>query len=294
MRITNRMAADRSLAGLQALSQLVQHAQDQITSGRRIARPSDDPAATHAAVRLHDSLAQTNQYLRNIDAADARMSTAEAAFSVSSDVMLRAKELGVQGANGSLSPSDRQVMAKEVEALARTLVQQAGTKLGADYVFSGYQANVPPFAEAPAGSAAVSAYAGDAGQVMARIGPGVTLAVNVTADVAFKPALDALAQLHADLLAGNPVQASTLTAIDAGTAALTDARTELGASQARLAQTQQSLGDLQLVATRLLSNLEDVDVAEAVIALTSHQNAYDAAAKANGRILSTSLLDYLR
>jgi flagellar hook-associated protein 3 FlgL len=294
MRITNRMAADRSLAGLQALSQQVQHAQDQITSGRRIVRPSDDPAATHLAVRLHDSLAQTNQYLRNIDAADARMSVAEGAFSVSSDVMLRATELGVQGANGSLSPSDRAVMAKEVEALARTLVQQAATRSGSDCVFSGYQTNVPPYAEAPAGSAAVSAYAGDSGQRLARIGPGVTLPENVTADVAFKPALDALAQLHADLLAGGPVQGSTLTAIAAGHAALTDARTELGARQARLAQAQQSLGDLQLVATRLLSNLEDVDVAEAVTALTSHQNAYDAAAKANGRILATSLLDYLR
>lgn len=294
MRITNQMVSDRALAGMTSLYDLVQHAQDQITSGRRISQPSDDPAGTRRAIRLQETLDQTTQYSRNIDTADGRLTAADSALSGAADVMQRARELAVQGANGSLSASDRNAMASEVEQLARSMVGQAATKFGSDYVFSGFQTGTPPYAEAPAGTATVSAYAGDAGQTVVRIGPGVTIPTNVAGDATFKPALDALAQLHADLTGGDAVQASTIASIDTGQAALTDAWTEIGARQNRLDQTKTSLGDLQLTSTKLLSDLKDVDLAEAITELTSRQTAYEAAAKANGRVLSTSLLDYLK
>ena len=144
MRITNRMITDQALAALTAQADAIAHAQDQVTTGRRIVKPSDDPAATRSAIRLRDALAQTTQYLRNIDVADARMSAAESAFSVSSETMSRASELAVQGANGTLTAADRGTMAKEVEQLSRTLVAQAATKNGGAYVFSGFQTDVAP------------------------------------------------------------------------------------------------------------------------------------------------------
>jgi flagellar hook-associated protein 3 FlgL len=272
----------------------VAHAQDQVVSGKRIVTPSDDPASTRSAIRLRDAMAQTTQYLRNIDVASDRMAAAEAAFSVANDAMLRAKELAVQGATASLSASDRASLAQEVEQLARSLVQQAATKSGSDYVFSGFRTDLPPYTEAPAGSAVVSLYAGDSGQMLARIGPGVTVATNVTADIAFKPALDALAQLHADLLAGTPVQQTTLTQVDTGREAVMSAWSDLGSRQNRMERTQQSLGDLQTTSTKMLSDLEDVDMAQAITDLTTRQTAYEAAIKTNARILTTTLLDYLR
>jgi flagellar hook-associated protein 3 FlgL len=294
MRITNRMLADRALAGLTAQMNAVAHAQDQTVSGKRIVTPSDDPASTRSAIRLRDAMAQTTQYLRNIDVASDKMSAAEAAFSVANDAMLRAKELAVQGATGSLSATDRASLAQEVEQLARSVVQQAAAKSGSDYVFSGFRTDQAPYAEAPAGSAVVSSYAGDGGQMLARVGPGVTVATNVTADVAFKPALDALAQLHADLLAGTPVQQTTLTQVDTGRDAVMSAWSDLGSRQNRMERTQQSLGDLQTTSTKMLSDLEDVDMAQAITDLTTRQTAYEAAIKTNAKILTTTLLDYLR
>jgi flagellar hook-associated protein 3 FlgL len=294
MRVTNRMISDRALASLSRQGEAVSHAQEQVTTGKRIVKPSDDPAGARRAVRLRDSLAQTKQYLRNIDTASAQMKAADAAFDVASDAVLRAKELAVQASNGSLTASDRAAITKEVEQLARTLVGQAATKSGTDYVFSGFRTDRAPFAEAPAGSATVSAYAGDSGSIKARIGPGVSVGINVTADVAFKPALDALAVLHADLLAGKAPSTATSSALDTGFTALSNARTDLGARENRIEQAQTGLGDLEIAATSLLSNLEDTDFAEAITELNSRQTAYEAAVKSTSKILTTSLLDYLR
>ncbi len=294
MRITNNMMSTRSLADLVAQMEAVAHAQQQVDSGRRIVQPSDDPAGTRTAIRLRDALGQTNQYLRNIDTADTRMSAAEASLSGASDVLQRARELAVQGANGTLSAANRSAMALEVEQLARALVHQANAKSGDDYVFSGFRTDVAPFIEAPPGSAVASLYQGDAGLMQARIGPGETVATNLLGDAAFKPALDALAALHADLIGGGLVAGATISAVDAGSRAIIDAWADLGARQNRLSRTQQSLGDVLLATQKLLSNTEDVDFAAAVTELTSRQTAYEAALKTSGRILQTSLLDTLR
>ena len=140
----------------------------------------------------------------------------------------------------------------------------------------------------------MSVYGGDNGRLVARVGPGVTVGINVTADIAFKPALDAIAALHADLLSGNPVQGATLAGIDGGLQGITDAWTDIGARQNRLTQTQQGLGAIQVSTQKLLSDLEDTDLAAAITELTTRETAYEAAIKTNARILSTSLLDYLR
>ena len=234
------------------------------------------------------------QYLRNITAANRTISAAETALGGAGEVIQRARELAIQGANGSLSPADRVIMAQEVEQLTGQLVALAASKAGDQYLFSGHQTDNAPYASPPAGSAIVGPYLGDGGALIARIGPGVQVEVNVRADDVFGPAFAAMAQLHGELVGGLPASPMSINLLDAGQNALLAGRSLLGARQNRLDQTATTFGDALLATERMLSELVDVDLAEAITTLSQREAVYQASLAVNGRILQSSLIDYLR
>ena len=294
MRITDRMLHDRALGSLNTNVAALARIQEQVASTKRLVRPSDDPADVRSAVKARDGLGEMEQFLRNITTAQRSVDASDTALASAGEAIQRARELAVQGANGTLSASDRQTMALEVEQLARQLVTHAGAKAGDQYLFSGFQTGSAPYVEAPPGSAAVSAYGGDAGVVVARIAPGTTMTLNVTADTVFQPALDALAQMHAELVAGTPVSGGTIALLDTGQSALLAGRAQIGARANRLSEAQTTLEDNVLSARRLLSDLEDVDLAAAITELSQRMAVYQAALEVNAKIIQPSLLDHLR
>jgi flagellar hook-associated protein 3 FlgL len=287
MRITNSMLTAQGLRDLQANYAAMAKAQEQVSSGKRLNRPSDDPADVQQAIKTNASLASIAQYLRNIGTAQRTTTSAETALSSASDAVQRLRELTVEAQNGTLSSSDRASMAQEVQQLRDQLVSLANTKVGDDYLFSGQKTSTPAFASATA------AYAGDDGPINARIAPGVTIAVNVTADVAFAPAIAAANQLATDLAAGNTPTAGSLASFDSGLDALLAARTRIGAVDNRLSDTQTFLQSSQDAATQLLSHLEDADMASAITEAASRQTTYQAAISINAKILQQSLINEL-
>jgi flagellar hook-associated protein 3 FlgL len=287
MRITNRMLSDNAIRQLQANIERLAKSQEQVSTTRKLNRPSDGPSDTRAAVKVRDTLAELQQDQRNIDTADRSLSAADGALGAANDIVQRARELALQGANGSLSPSDLQSIGLEVDQLEGALLQQSQAKAGDSYVFSGFRTDRAPYATA------TGAYQGDAAAITARIAPGLQVRTNVTADVAFAPALGALEALRAELAAGKPVSAATISALDGGQAALLQARSTIGATQNRVADTRTTLDGTILAAQKLLSDLVDVDMAQAISDLSSREASYQAALKVNANILQTSLLDYI-
>ena len=294
MRVTNSMIREGALQGLNTNATSLAQIQEQLSSSKLLNRPSDDPAQVSQAMKVRDSLSELEQFTRNINAADQTVSASDTAMASAGELIQRASELAIQGANATYSASDRQAMAVEVEQLARQLVQLAGTKVGDTYIFSGFKSATPPYSEAAPGSAAVSAYGGDTGKVVARIAPGTTAQVNVTADVVFKPALDALNLLQGELSAGTPVSSATITAISTGHDALLSGRATVGALQNRLDGTAAFITQATTAAQQLLSQTEDIDMAAVITQYSARQLTYNAALKVNAQIMQTSLLDYLK
>ena len=294
MRVTNRMIHENALRGLMQGAEGMQAARERVLDAKRLHRPSDDPIGVTNAIKLRDAMGEMDQFLRNIGAAERTLGAAETALSSATDIVQRARELAIQAANSWPSPGDRQLIAPEVEHLARQLASLASAKIGDAYLFSGFRTDVAPYAPPPPGSADAGAYLGDAGAVIARVSPGITLQVNVTADSAFGPALAALKQLHDELTAGTAVTPGTLVQLDAGLDAVLRTRAVVGARSNRLEGTRLALEDAQLAGRRLLSEVEDVDLAEAVTQLREREAVYQAALAATGRILGHSLFDYLR
>lgn len=288
MRITTRMLSDDAVRQLQASTESMSRASEQVSTTKRLNRPSDDPSQTRSAVNLREGIAELEQYRRNIDVADRTLSATDAALGSAGEIMQRARELAVQGANGSLSPLDRTQLAVEVDQLLQGLLQQSQAKSAGSFLFSGFRTDIAPFATA------TGPYLGDSGAIMARTAPNSSLQINITADTAFAPALAALVTLQTGLAAGTPVAGSTITAIDVGFDALISARGQTGARQNRLEETASFLEGTILASRKLLSGLEDADMTEAISTLVQRQATYDAALKVNARIMQTTLLDVLR
>ncbi len=288
MRVTQQMLHQGSLRSLAANLSSLQKVQEQVSTGRQLNRPSDDPAHVREAVKLRDGLAELEQYLRNSDAAEREISAADAAIRSANDGLQRARELAIQGANDTLSSADRQRIAQEVTAIGEALVQAAGARVSDRYLFSGYRTDIAPYATAS------GPYLGDAGAIVARIAPGQMMQTNATADVVFGPALAAITALATELNAGTRVSAATISALDAGQDALLTGQAVIGARANRLASTRAVLEDGKLASTQLLSQLEDVDLTRAITELTQRQQTYEAALKVTGQLLNRSLIDELR
>ena len=187
-----------------------------------------------------------------------------------------------------MSATDRQALGVEVDQLLSALQEQANAKSAGSYLFSGFKTDTAPYAT-PTG-----AYLGDAGVIMARTAPNTQVQTNITADVAFAPALQALDALRTELNAGTQVTGATIGLIDAGQEALLSARALTGSRQNRLADTRAYLDNGILAAKTLQSDLEDADMAQAISDMSSRQASYQAALKVNAQLLQTSLIDLLR
>jgi flagellar hook-associated protein 3 FlgL len=292
MRVTQGMIFDSTNRSLSTTAAAVQSASEKVSSTKQLNRPSDNPADVRSAIQLRDALSELNQFQRNIDAATTKADAMDGALASAGDLIQRANELAIAGGDGSLNETDRQAMVQEVSQLIEAMAQDAGTKVGDAYVFSGFQVNKAPYVVTAPGT--VGTYQGDHGVAVARIGPGATVQTSISGDAAFQAAFDALSQLKADLDSGDVVQPGTITKIQAALDSNLTARAQVGARANRLEQAKTSQGSLVTSNQGLLSQLEDADIASAITELTKRQTTYQATLAVTAKVMQTSLIDYLR
>ena len=295
MRITLGMMADTTLANIERNQQRTTDLQNQLTSGSRITRPSDDPIGTARALTFQQGIDETTQYLANVDQASSWLNTADAALSGVNAVLVRARELGVQAANGTLTANDRSNMLQEVQQLQQQVLDQSHARYGAYYLFAGTRSDRPGYVQPQSSATTPAAYQGNQGQVLREVSPNVTMSMSVDARATFDPVFDALSTLAAGLGANDTSAISAgLDKLEAGTDSVLNARAQIGARIDRLEALQQNLQSVKVNLAGLLSNTRDVDMAEAITNFSMAQTVYQASLKASAQALQPSLLDYLR
>jgi len=292
MRVTEGMIYNTANSSLSSDLSTLQSIMEKISSSKQLNRPSDNPADVRSAVGLNDTLAQLNQYGRNIDMATSKVSAMDTALSSAGDLIQRANELAIEGANGTLDDGQRQAIGAEVSQLTEAMAQDAGAKVGDEYVFSGFRTDRAPYQVTGPGQ--VGAYQGDHGVMIARVGPASTMQINLAGDTVFQPALDALTQLQKDLSSGQPVQQTTIASINTALQTLTQARATVGARENRLDDAKTSQQALVTSNTALLSQLQDTDMPAAITELTKRQTTYQASLAVTAKVMQTNLLAYLR
>ena len=301
MRVTTLMSSRATLRdlgdGLGRLTRL----QSQLSSGKQITRPSDDPYGTSRALALRGELGGLAQYQRNVDDGIGWLNTSDTALGQVSDVLARVRELLVNGGNDTAGPAARSAMADEIDQLAESVKQEADVQYGGRYVFSGTATDTAPYALGGA-----DGYQGDAGTITRAIGPRVELPLTTDIRALLGDGLAArddgllhtLRDIADHLRGGTPADADALRGtdlqrLDASLDVLNGIRADVGARTNRLAVAGSRLSGLALNATQLLSEVEDADMAQTITQYTTQQAAYNAALKAGANIVQASLLDFL-
>jgi len=174
MRVSTSYFTQRGLTSMLEQQKHLSDIQEQISTGKRLLRPSDDPAGAAQILRLEQALSVTDQHQRNANNALNRISLEEVTLNGVQNSMIRIRELAIQGANPTIGNTDRLALAQEMRERLNEIVSLANTKdANQEYLFSGYQVMTKPFSEAADGS---FIYSGDQGQRALQISSGRQIA----------------------------------------------------------------------------------------------------------------------
>lgn len=297
-RVTSNTLSRNTLDGLQADLARFQRTQEQLSSGRRINRPSDSPVDTATAMRLRSEQQQITQRARNIDDGLGWLGSADTAIGQAASVLQRVRQLSVSGLNSTNGPTEREAMAAEIDELRSGLIGIANTQHLGRPIFAGTQDGPAAFDEQ------TGTYLGNGSAVQRNVSSDGTgeLAVTVPGNDVFSTLLGdgsgadgILAHISAGLRAGDLTAVDTgLADLDTASATMQAARSLVGARFNRLTGIQGQAETRLDSVTASLAATENIDLPRTIIDLQVQQTAYQAALGATAKIIQPSLLDFLR
>jgi len=214
------------LAALNQTELETQQAELQLSSGRSVNQPSDNPTAAAQLIQNNDQAIFNAGYLKSLGVVAGRLSTADATLSSADTVLQQAINLGVEAANGTLSSSNRTTIANQLQAIQNQLVSLANTSYEGTYLFAGTVTNTTPFVLDSSAPSGIS-YTGNSDVNHVSAGSGYTLAINVPGSQLFSsPGNDVFLAMN------NIIQAvQSDTGIPAAVVSLTSATNYLSAQQ---------------------------------------------------------------
>jgi flagellar hook-associated protein 3 FlgL len=303
MKISTSFLFDRATDRMSVTQNKLATTQAQLAVGKQILSPSAAPDQAAAIQRLKGEVQRQDSQIRTLDIALRRFGAEETALSASNDMLIRLKELGIQAANDTLGPDDRKAVAVEMKALRDQLLSLGNTRDDSgNYLFSGTRVSTPAFAENSNGQVQ---YMGD--QTQTSIPAGVERTVQFTRAgtdvfsrvvrgegqaVGFFDALDEMIQA---------TENSQTSGIQRGIADITQMHNTLTLTQAKNGSDQQVilaqkdvLDETQLRLKSTLSEIEDLDYAEAVTRMNKEMMSLEAAMGSFAKISGLTLFDYIR
>ncbi len=291
-RVTASGMTQSAMRHLQANLSELARLQDQATSQRAFAAPSDDPAAAATALGLHAEQRRVEQYARNVDDGLSWVTTIDAAISASTALLRRARDLTVQGSNdGALDATAKEAVAVELEGIRAELLAKANTTLLGRTVFAGTS-------DAGAAFAPDYSFNGAPGtEVVRRLSDSATVRVDADGAEVFGEGADSVFALLDGIVADLRSGVNTgdrLADIDARLTTMLGAQGAVGARQSRIerAREAQVADSVSLEARR--AGVEDVDSVEVLVRLQAQELVYRSALAVTGRVIQPSLLEYLR
>jgi flagellar hook-associated protein 3 FlgL len=297
VRITSEAMVLRSVERLQNRLTRYERAQTELSDGRRILRPSDDPAGARRAMSLRSAMQAREQELRNVDDARGWLEAADTNLQTVLSRLARVRELNVQGASPS-TQGQRDAMAMEIRQVADEIEAIANARHHGRPLFGGFGAE--DVAVRNEGGVWTAYGFGD--QVMRRVSDTEQVQVNVTASqwLGFATPqgdlLSFLDRLATDLETGAPGSqiSGHLATLTAASNTVADTLARVGASANRVESAAARATDLSLTLRTELSSVEDLDLAKGITELQVQQVAYEATLAAIGRALPPSLVAFLR
>ncbi len=288
-RITYSTTATTALRGLQGSLGRVQNLQEQLSSGKRLFRPSDDPVATASSMRMRSAKQADEQYQRNSDQALGRLAVTDSTLMAISDRVRAVRDLMVASNNGALNSDGRTALAGQITSVREEIMS----------LYNATYLDRPVFGGTVTGQQAVDpssgAYLGNDAGIEVRISADATLRIDVAgSDAAANVLPAALAAVAASVGGAGGASSADFAAIDSAFSTVQRALGDVGARTQRLENTRDTVESHRLDLVSRISENEDVDLPETIMNLQAQQVGYQAALSSTARVLQTSLLDFLR
>ena len=297
-RISFQTGFRNALADIERASLELTRRQREVSSGRRLQAPSDDPTAAVGAVGVHAAIGALDRYAEAANSVQARLRLVDTVLGDIVEKLTQAQSVSTSGLGDTASPAQREAAAAELGAIRDALFGDFNASFRGVYVFAGTASTTSPYSRNPDNT--VSGYQGNSAIVAVDVDRGTE--VQVTYDGSSiaqggdaRDVFTIIEELRADILA------SDTPAIEAGIADLkrvfdraVGAQSQVGTDEKALETQTLRLTDQTLAARARLASFEDANMAEAISGMSRAEAAYNAALGATARITRLSLLDYLK
>jgi flagellar hook-associated protein 3 FlgL len=317
MRVTHSMLGQGLMNNLNTAMQALGDIQKRADSGKQILKPSDAPGDAALALRLRRMLRKSAQYQDNITNVRSLLTETETAISDMNEIMKSALDIAVRGGNDVMGDEELAQLAVTIDNLKGELVSMGNTVVAGRYIFGGYNGDTPPFEVIGTDlyyngqPLSTGVFTTDEQEIQyIDLGRGLTMTpTGPVPDTAFAVSIPGCTVMGqgADNLYGMLQELSDALKVGDTNAVrnliprLQDGQTHLlhnmvitGERQSVLDKEMNRLETLDITRTDQLSQIEDMDLAEASIELAQRQMAYDTALAIGAKMILPSLADYLK
>jgi flagellar hook-associated protein 3 FlgL len=292
MRVTEGSSSYGALVGLQNSASRLADLQSQLSSGRQITKPSDSPAGTAQALNLRGEIKRMDQYQNSATDALGWLTTVDSSLTATNTQLQKVRELMLQSANvGSNDSTSQATLAQQVDQIRTSLISLANTSYLGRPVFGGTTGGAVAFD-------ASGSYVGDNGTVSRTVGPNATVDINSVGTDVFGPnsanVFNLLSTISSTMTTNPSAVSGQLAQLDTAMATISDAQGLAGATYSRVQSTQTVASNNTLALKSQLSDLQDIDLADMAIKVSTADASYQASLATTAKIRQTSLLDFLR
>ncbi|TGB02370.1 flagellar hook-associated protein FlgL [Halobacillus salinus] len=297
MRVTQGMLSNNMLRNLSNSYANMGKYQEQLTTGKKISRPSQDPVVAMKGINYRSQLTRTQQFQRNINEVNNWMDNSDASLDKATKALQRIRELTVQASNDTYEGSQRENIAKEIRQLKEHIGTIANTKVNDKYIFNG--ANTT---EQPVDLETFTVNQSDT-PVNIEVSEGVQLKANVTpsnvfGEEVFTSIENFASSLEDASVMGDSVPQEELSdfvkAFDGHINDIINERADLGSRMNRVELVTDRLSSQEVSMTKMMSENEDADIEKVITDLKAQESIHRAALGVGSRIIQPTLMDFLR
>ena len=285
------------LAAIQQSEASLQTALQQVSTGKSVNVPSDNPTAAAEMVQNTIETASVDQYTQNVSGVLSMVQSADSALGSVVSSLTQAVSLGTQGANGTTNSSNQQALAQQVQAILTSVVSQANTSYQGSYLFGGTAASTAPYTADPTSSTGYT-YSGNNNTNSVAVGDQLSVQVNLPGSQIFSNSSNSVIGSLSSLVTA--LQSGSSTSIQSATTAVNNALNYVSTQRVFYGDTESQLNSqetyLQQETVSLASQqtaLVGVNEAQAATSLSQAETANSAAMAAAAKVLPDTLLDYL-
>lgn len=302
-RVSTQFAHERSIEAIAERQTALARAQQELSTGRKLLSPSDDPAAAAQAERARSQLARFDLEKKANEFATNMLGVADGALSSASEVLQYSRESMLRAGNASLSAADRALIAKGLRESREELLNVANRRDGTGtYVFGGQGSTTAPFnstgtvAFQPLAGEQTVGIDGDFSTSLDGRSTFIDLPSGTASKSVFQTLDDAITLLEDGSAASTTIAAGirdAVSGIDVALDRVQVKRTEVGEQLRALEGRARLIDSGEIESSGFLSGLVDVDFAKSISDVQSNQTALDAAMRTYAQVSRMSLFDYL-